>query len=62
MGQSFSRFLRNFRIYGKLAMYGNLRSPHMLKFISFSTGWDIDLDESLKIGKGGYQSEENDQC
>lgn len=35
----------------KFSLYGNLRSPHMLKLISLSTGWDIDLDEFLKIGE-----------
>lgn len=35
----------------KFSLYGNLRSPHMLKLISLSTGWDVDLDEFLKIGE-----------
>jgi aldehyde:ferredoxin oxidoreductase len=38
----------------KFAIYMNLRSPHMLKLISLSTGWDIDLDEFLKIGERSF--------
>ena len=38
----------------KFAMYGNLRSPHMLKLIYLSTGWDINLDEFLKIGERSF--------
>lgn len=38
----------------KFSLYGNLRSPHMLKLISLSTGWDIDLDEFLKIGERSF--------
>ena len=38
----------------KFIMYGNIRSPHMLKLISLATGWDISLDEFLKIGERSF--------
>jgi len=38
----------------KFIMYGNIRSPHMLKLISLSTGWDISLDELLNIGERSF--------
>ena len=35
----------------KFSVYAGLRSPHVVGLISFATGWDVDLDEILKIGE-----------
>lgn len=35
----------------KFAMYGGLRSPHVVDLISSCTGWEIDLPQILRIGE-----------
>jgi aldehyde:ferredoxin oxidoreductase len=38
----------------KFSTYGDLRSPQLLRLISLATGWNIDLNDLLKIGERSF--------
>ncbi len=38
----------------KFALYGDFRAPHILSLLNYATGWDLTLDEMMKIGERSF--------
>lgn len=38
----------------KFSLYANIRSSHIIKLLNLSTGWDIDVNELMKIGERAF--------
>jgi aldehyde:ferredoxin oxidoreductase len=38
----------------KFALYGDFRSRHVLSLLRYATGWDLTLDEMMKIGERSF--------